>query len=490
MSTAAPRVQAWARHAALLRQPWQARRNRRSGLSMSLVPVLAVGVALALGTALRLKAGGVLMMGGLVLLVILWHSQVDGLLRQNRHALARLVPGHAQALQRSLLVQGLAVTAAAVLLISLASSPQLRWLWLVLGVVVMLAWLAREPLGWIAFGLLSPLLGELPRYTQQVASLPWGAQLLGLGSLVLVLAACAGQGGPWHRRADVRQRRHQQAMDALTDGASAPAVDLGRFGRLLARCFDWPQRLWRQRVIGAGQRLPMATRLQLALGTGGVWGALLWLGLCILVVLIVMLLVRDVPWPFFAEAGRFGICVGLYSMLGGALSGRLDRLWTRRREQALVALLPGCPRGGELAGLEQRWRAEGLLLWAGLTALALGVTSMGGPAVRDFVLTAALLCLPMPWVAQARARRLQRKPTPWIFGLWPVLAACVALAAVALGWQAAFSLGAAVLFVAGAEFAVRRDPRPALRLPLGRAIHTQTGRPDHPGGTGRAGLPG
>jgi hypothetical protein len=45
---------------------------------------------------------------------------------------------------------------------------------------------------------------------------------------------------------------------------------------------------------------------------------------------------------------------------------------------------------------------------------------------------------------------------------------------VGLGWQAAFSVGAAVLFVAGAEFAVRRDPRPVLRLPVGRAAEAQT----------------
>lgn len=469
MSAAAPRLNSWAMHASLLRQPWQVRRNRRSWLSLSLVPVLALGVALALGTALRLGAGGVLMIGGLVLLVILWHLQVDGLLRQNSHVLARLVPGHAQALQLSLLVQGLACTAVAVLLISLGSSPQLRWLWLCLIVVVLLAWLVREPFGWIAFGLLSPLLGELPRWTQQLASLPWGVQLLGLGSLVLLLAACAGQGGAWHRWADERQRRLLRSIDAVSRGETVAAVDQGRLGRAVTRCFDWPQRVWRRRVIAAGPRLPMGTRLGVALATGGVMPALLWLGVCIAAVLGLMLWARQVSWSLLAEPGRVGICIGLFSMLAGVLNGRLERLWARRREQALMLLLPGCPRGADVAGLEQRWRAQAVLLWAGLTALALALTHQGGAASRDFVLFVALLCLPLPWWAQWRARRLQAKPSPWVFGPWPALAGLAGVGAVHLGITAVWSLGAALAVAAAAELMVRRDPRPPLPLPAGRA---------------------
>ena len=472
MSAAAPHTRPWAMHAALLRQPWQARRNRRSWLMLSLVPALALGVPVALGLALRLQAGNVLMMCGLVLLVLFWHLQVDGLLRQNRYALARLVPGHAQTLLLSLLVQGLLVTAAAVLVISLGSSLQLRWLWLCLIVVVMLAWLVREPMGWIVFGLLSPLVGELPRWTQQLAGLPWGVQALGLGSLVLLLAACAGQGGAWHLWSDLRQRRMQRSIDALSQGETAAAVDQGRLGRAVTRCYDWPQRAWRRRVIAGGPRLPMGTRLGVALGTGGAMPALLWLGLWIAAALGGMMWAQQVSWSLLAEPGRLGICIGLFSMLAGVLSGRLDRLWTRRREQALMLLLPGCPRGADVAGLEQRWRAQALLLWAGLTALALAITHQGGAASRDFVLFVALLCLPLPWAAQWRARRLNGKPSPWVFGPWPALAGVAGLAAAPLGITAAWSLGAALAVVLVAEGLVRRDPRPPLPLPAGRCRRT------------------
>lgn len=468
-AAAAPRSSAWAPHASLLRQPWQARRNRRSWLSLSLVPVLALGVALAMGTAMRLRAGGVLMMGGLVLLVILWHLQVEGLIRQNRHAWARLVPGHAQALQRSLLLQGLSVTALAVLLISLGSSLQLRWLWLCLIFVVMLAWLVREPLGWIAFGLLSPMLGEMPRITQQLASLPWGAQLLGLGTLVLLLAACAGQGGPWHRWVDGRQRRLQRSVDALSRGEPVSAADQGRVSRAAARCFDWPQRLWRRRVIAAGPRLPVATRLGVALGTGGAVPLLLWLAFSISAVLALMLKAREVPWELFAEGGRLGVSIGAFSLLAAALNGRLASLWVRRREQALMLLLPGCPSGAEVALLERRWRAQAVLLWVGLTVLALAVTRFGSAAVSEHVMFAALLCLPMPWVAQWRARRLRAAPSPWVFGPWPALAGLAGLVAPPLGLSVAWSLVAAVVVAAAGELMVRRDPRPPLPWPLGRA---------------------
>ncbi len=468
MSAVLPRQDPWALHAALLRQPWQARRNRRSWLSLSLVPVLAVGVALALGTALRLRAGGVLMMGGLVLLVILWHLQVDGLLRQNRHALARLVPGHAQALQLSLLLQGLAFTAAAVLLISLGSSPQLRWLWLCLIVVVMLAWLVREPLGWIVFGLLSPMLGELPRMTLQLANLPWGVQLLGLGTLVLLLAACAGQGGAWHRWADERQRRLLRSIDAAAQGRPVDEMAMGRLGRAVTRCFDWPQRLWRRRLIAAGSRWPMALRLALALGNAGTWVATLWLVLGSVAVVLLLLQVQGLVWAEIAVQARIGVCIGLFSMLAATVNGRLDRLWTRRREQALMVLLPGCPRGAETAALERRWRAEVLLTWLGVTGAALAVLGLGGAAVAGYVCFVALLCLPMPWVAQAWARRLQGKPSPWFFGAWPALAGGLGLAAEPLGLGAAWCLGAAVLVALGAEWLVRRDARPPLPLPMGR----------------------
>lgn len=480
MSAAAAPRGAWARHAALLRQPWQGRRNRRSWLSMLLVPLLAMAVAVLMAmpvsAALRLGAGVVLATGGLVLLVILWWVQVDGLLRQNRHTLACLVPGHAQALQRSLVVQGLLVTAVAVLLLSLATSLQLRWLWLCLVAVVMLAWLVREPMGWIAFALGWSYLEELPRGAQQLAALPWGVQLLGLGTLVLLLAACAGQGGRWHRWVDTRQRRWQRATDAMSQGEAVPAAGQGRPLRAVTAFFEWPQRLWRRRVIAAGPRQPIVPRLELALNTGGTWAALLWLGGCGLAALgLLMATQQAVSWSALAEAGRFGLCIGLFSMLGGVLNGRLERLWSRRREQALMLLLPGCPRGDGLALLEVHGRRAALLLWAALTALALGLTLPGGAASQGYVLCVALLCLPMPWVACWRARRLQGKPSPWVFGLWPLLAALGGVAATALGLTVgplgltvAWASGVALALAAAAELLVRRDPAPVLPLPAGR----------------------
>lgn len=135
-------------HAAVWRQPWQARRGLR-GWRRPWVPLLLVALPMmAFVTAWPALAGKWLAVLGLASLAWLWWLEVDGLLRQNRAASARLVPGRSVALRLSLLGQGLVVAAAACAILALAFGPRLQWLWLILPIVVLTAWLQREPWLW------------------------------------------------------------------------------------------------------------------------------------------------------------------------------------------------------------------------------------------------------------------------------------------------------------------------------------------------------
>jgi len=455
-------------HAAVWRQAWQVRRRLRVW-QRPWLPVLVLAVPLlAFVGVWPARAAVWLALLGLNSLAWLWWLQVEGLTRQNRPASARLVPSHAAALRLSLLGQSLPIAAAATAVLALAFEPRLQWLWLVVPIVVLTAWLQREPWLWalpVLAGFWFPGFG----LAAAAAALPLGAQAGLLALSGLLLAACIGNGGPLHRWHDARCQRWARARAAQSEGRGAPAAALGPIGRAWLRLFDWPQRLWRRRLLRQGAAAPLSARLDLGLDFGGRWAMLTW----ILVVVIVgtvgaMLLTArhnpDVQALRFIDAGRFGLCIGLFTTIGSTLHGRLDRLWGRRREQALLALLPGLP-AGDTSALERHWRREYLLLWAMATTVALAITSQGSPGSLDYAAACAGGCLPLVWWAQRRQRRLSARP-----GFSPMMLAPLAMAGLAwpvqqAGVPAWLSLGTGAAL--WALCALHRDAR-ALRLPVGR----------------------
>lgn len=456
--------------AALLRQPWQLRRSSRSWPLMVATPALLALPPLAVAWLRGLSPAGTLAAVGLVWLTWLWWMQADGLMQQNRPALARLMPGHAAALRRSLLLQALLLGAAAVALLGLMLGTPLRWLWLVLPTMVVLAWLAREPWLWLAFGMLSPLLGGLRAHSEQMSALPLGAQALAAMAWLAVLALCVGQGGRLHRWADTRQRRWQRSWQAMAEGRPAPSATQSPLERALQRPFDWPVRWWRDRVLAAPARAPWPVRLELGLDTGGRWLQLLWIGLLVLVGSFTLLNWTSRQYGQTMETlvdhGRLGLGLGLYGMLAGTLYGRLGQLWARRREQALLVLLPALPAGGEVAALERRWQRQWLLAWVVATALALGVGSLGSPGTLDYIAFCAAASLPLGWAAQFLQRRLQRSPRMLGLTLVPPAAAVLAFAVERLGVPAWASLAVGALVYAAGAAAARPG---ALWLPVARS---------------------
>ncbi len=455
-------------HAAVLRQPWRARLALR-GWRLPWLPPLVVALPLLAFTAIRpAQAGRWLVILGLVVLAWLWWVQVEGLARQNRPASARLVPGHTAALRLSLLGQGLVVAAAAWAILALGLGPRLQWLWLVVPIVVLTAWLQREPWLWAL-----PLLTGfwLPSFglAAAAAALPLGAQAVLLTLSGLLLAACIGDGGPLHRWHDARRQRWARVLAAQSEGRGAPAAALGPIGRAWLLLFDWPQRLWRRRLLRQGAAAPLSARLDLGLDFGGRWATLTWILVVVIVGTVgaVLLTARqnpDVQALRFIDAARFGLCIGLFTTIGSTLHGRLDRLWGRRREQALLALLPGQP-AGDTSALERHWRREYLLLWAMATTVALAITSQGSPGSLDYAAACAGGCLPLVWWAQRRQRRLSARPGFSLPMLAPLAIAGLAWPVQQAGVPAWLSLGTGAAL--WALCALHRDNR-ALRLPVGR----------------------
>lgn len=461
------------RHLAIWRQPWAARRTHRGWRQHWIGPGI---VSLAVfGLMAVWPAGWKILTGLLALALLTWYGWLvaDGLQQQNRPALARLVPGQATALRLQLLLHAALLTAAAVAVLTLAFGPVRPWLWFVLPWVVLLAWLPREPWLWLL-----PALGgfSLPwwRWAAEVASAAPGLKLLAVLLAMSLIAAAIGQGGRLHRWQAARNERWRRAAAAQRDGLGTPPVATGPLLEALSRVFDWPRRLWRRRLLARGATAPLPARLDLGLGSGGQWAELAWTALLLfgglgLTLTFVLPVRSSAEWQEMADFSRFGLCVGAFSLIASALHGRLTRVWARRREQALLVLLPGLP-AGHFDPLEQRWRREYLLSWLPATALVLAVGAAGSPGSLDYTAACASFCLPLAWLAQHQLRRLHGQPSLAPLVLAPVLAAGLAWPVQLLGvpWWA--SLAASALVYAG--LARRRDAV-ALSLPAGR-------RPDGP----------
>lgn len=464
-------MSATARHLALLRQPWQARRLDTGWSRPWVGPLVATLGVLAMVLVWPARSGLWLGSLGVVLLAWLWWLLAEGLYGQNRPALARLMPGHARALQIQLLVQGALVTAAAVAVFTLALGPVRPWLWLVLPVVVLMAWLAREPWLWLPASLLGPWT-PLQAWAAEAAAASSARQLMVLLAAGLLLAASIGNGGALHRWHEARRARWRRAETARREGRAIPSAALSRPLRALVRVFDWPRWVWRRRVLARGAAAPLGARLNLGLDLGGQWVELLWVGALLSSIPSVIVGVNRWRSASGAELqevidfSRFGVCIGVFSMIVSTQHGRLSRLWARRREQALLALLPGVPNG-DLGAVEERWRREYLLSWLLATAAVLALGAAGSPGSLDYTAFCAAFCLPLAWLAQHQQRRLHGRPRLAPLVLAPVLAAILAWPAQQVGLPAWASLATGALVYMALS---RRNDARRLTLPLGRTV--------------------
>jgi len=106
---------------------------------------------------------------------------------------------------------------------------------------------------------------------------------------------------------------------------------------------------------------------------------------------------EPINWQLARQGSNLGLQIGLVSMAMNPLFGLAANLYRTRREQALLMLLPGMPRGGALNTLMARRTAiQFLAQW--LIALCALLLVAGGPealvAMRFSGLHLLLACLP------------------------------------------------------------------------------------------------
>lgn len=318
-----------------------------------------------------------------------WTGLVDALLRQNRANHARLVPHHARALREVLLLiwcvllGGIALAAlaggVAVLKVVAYAACVLALL------AVAMRWLAMWLILWFLLSGLRPGVDRLLAAVEAHAVPIW----LTLPAIVLAvgvpLCALIGTGSARHRRHGERRagwERSFKAKRSLGGTLGWPWDDIGRLSRA-------PYDAAARRVLARPGR-SVWPRLMLVFGpTTHVAVHVAW-AVFIAVAAVVALggfwLFGRFPPASLRAVELAGPSIGVMALAMSATLGLPSALCETRREQALVVLLPGVPRGAALnRGLAARWLAHLAAGWAiGAVVVLLAVHALAPASTAVF----------------------------------------------------------------------------------------------------------
>lgn len=425
-----------------LKAPWQWGREPAGRWARALLPaVIVLGIlgALASGAAgmlpLRLATIVALLLAGIGLLS-LWGQQFAALLRLDHPHAARLVPGHGPALRRAAIMVWLALVAvcaavAAVVAVVLqapgavlAQAVQLTALgagMAMLFVAVALRWWWLWALAWLLpLPPQVPVLGDVLRASWDALrgpwiAAPWLATALGLAALGVALVSIFGRGDAAHARAYAARERVRRAFEASAAGQTPAAANYGPLAERLGR--PW-QRLTDAWLAHVTARARPGTASVLARADIVLHGPQHWLRqVAVMLPLLAMLLLggaavilwASVPLRELLRHAAFGSGIGLMCMLVGMATGWSGALWTSRREQALLMLLPGMPRGAALnRALAARHARVYVLMVVALLPFFLA-TAWASDAWHPLAMPAVALTL-LPWLWRDASRL--RGPTP------------------------------------------------------------------------------
>lgn len=392
-------------------------------LLLPLAAVLGLGLYLDRPALLpKLMAAAVV-----VCLQFAWWAMVAALLRQNHPHAAWLVPGQLRRLREAALGLFLLLALLQGGLLALSFGSGVLALLGVAGLMLGMAALQRWPWGWALVwvipvslpGLLRSPTGALLRERLLV----WQAQppvlesLLLLGLMLLLLAGVFGRGGLGHARQWQRaaQSRRRQSLENW-GGAASTAVQGPAPLRWLAALFAWGRWSWLGRLLGrgpvrgAGQALALA---ELVVLRGLHWSSVLGGAVVVLAIFALVLLVLQLGWGVNAwraatQSGP-GLSLGLLCLCINPGMGLWAALYQSRREQALLLLLPGMPRGQALTRqVARRQAAHFLLCWGVGLGLAALLSLRSPQGLNSWVLNYAALTLPLallPWQDWSRRGR-------------------------------------------------------------------------------------
>ena len=477
----------------ILASPFQQRRNAMSiGDALAVLALCAAAPTALLAWALaadpaaaarlRHAAGISVWIAAAALLTVGWAMLVGNLLQQNKAALARLVPSHVARLRTALLV---------------------AWAVVVLGLTAGPGFLFDAPLAWACGGAaglaLVALVVRWPALLLSGVSAPfvivpvmeWSGHTALASALLArwrdaqwLIVAIVLTAGAAALVAIVRE--HGRSLRPSDEGGQAPGRRLAwsrqpgcpsRPGHLPAPYAWWMARLLTRRdspvmsrlLLGFGPAVHWTTRIRdgaLFVAVGG--------GICALVVGLAALLGRDLrgvfPWLAF-------------SLLTGASTPALQaaaQLYRTRREQALLLLLPGVPRGARL-NRWLGWQMSVLFLLSALWGFALagaldafaealspGLVERSGGGMIAAIAAAVLPQVALQWRTWARLR--SAAASQFLPSLAPFLLGGAALALHSWSGVAYLTMGIAFAVVTVAYCAWRwwRMGSEPSAMPIGR----------------------
>jgi hypothetical protein len=438
MSTAvAAAAPAWP-WAGVWRAIWQQRRNQ-GGLPWSIVlPVLLLVAALILWPrvphavvwTLVCVLGGALLLGA-------WWLALMALAMQNHPTAARLVPAQVTQLRLAFLIGWAGVSAIVGLAAACSIGQPLRAVAGAAAVQLVVALIVRWPAAGVLVWLLSSTvrlwlppslargIGRALRdhvLDRPVVLLALAVAMALVGMRVLIQAGGAAHQGNYQRRA-----RWVEAMNLRGRGNLSARVTWLPGGA--NAIFTWPYRSWFRFLLARPSASPMA-RAWLVLGPGGHWTNQCLAALYLLVVFGVLALIY-LPQLRSAHVPAAGLVGPGIGVLMTALSPVFQApvFEQTRREQALLMLAPGMPRGRALnRAIALRQGVQLALAWTLATVLLVTLAGYFRSDVR-FGLAIALGGLPVVPVAWRDWARM--KPvTPgtqvaWMLMMVASLGTCV-----------------------------------------------------------------
>lgn len=401
--------------------------------------VMALLVLVGLGGLIALPPQiGWRLVAGLLLVVTLgvWLALCGSLQEQNHPTTARTVPGHLRSLRRAALLGWALCSGLTTLLlwgiVAIAEAGPV--LLLSCGfIAVFLLWSSRAVWLWLLFTLLSPLLGAFSATLAPVGrtlSALWSehtaAMLLAclLAQAAMVVLAF-GAGGDRHAARYARQSLMRNAMRLQLDGRQANAAAWGRPIEWLTRPFGLMIDAWQRRLLARADNTrprSVMARADIVLHGAQHWMYQLMgitaLAVIVLVAFMAVTHLTHVPLTTFLP-GAFGMGIAIASMGFNPAFALPTALWQSRREQALLCLLPGMPRGAALS----RAVAAGHLRSAGIAWLltSLVLLALGLAANNRWLLCLPLAALPVMAVNLTRRPATMRAPQV-MTTMWPVLA--------------------------------------------------------------------
>jgi hypothetical protein len=345
----AGRIQTWTAILAAMVHGW------RRGISRplaGLVLFILVGLPLALlwfkGPSFGRKA---LTGEASLLLMVAWGALVYGLMVQNTATAARLVPGHAQRLRELMALGWCGVLGTLVGGGALLAADPTTVVWIFGQVMLAIALTVRWPLLafliWLWPEMTKEYFSGVPAALAELLGAGYGpAMLLAVLLIAWLLGGLIGAGGAGHLQRQTRLANWRRAVDT-----GMPSGDAGAVWNWLSRSMSAPY----HRAVARLSRSPGSAvwpRVVLVFGPSVDWRVhACWAAVAagVAVVGVAWLRWMGVPDTRSLHVGEvLGPAIGLTCMALAPVIGLFTACVRTRREQALVTLLPGLPRGTAL----------------------------------------------------------------------------------------------------------------------------------------------